>query len=763
MSNNDPSPKKVLRVALAGNPNSGKTTLFNAITGAHQHVGNYPGVTVEKREGSARHNGVELLVQDLPGTYSLTPYSAEESVARNQLLDNPPDVLINVVDASNLERNLYLSMQLLELGVPIVLAFNMHDLAEARGLTIDRQHLSQLLGVPIIPAVASKGQGVPELLDAALETAANRQQALLRQRPPLYGEEVEPHVQQLADAVAAMLGESVHARWFAVKLLERDEPSIARLQALLREQSPQDAPPCQAAQPGQAMVPTGVAALDALLTQTEKIRKHLQGVFGETCEIVLADLRYGLISGACAETVKREAQLRQLRGDQLDMLFLNRYLGLPAFAVMMFLVFQFTFLAGNPLVTLLESLKDYLAQAVRNWGGPDSILAGLLADGVIEGVGAVLQFVPLIAMLYLSIAILEDTGYMARAAFLLDRWMHKIGLHGKSFIPMLIGFGCTVPGILATRTLETRRDRLTTMLVLPLMSCGARLPVYLLILGAMFPARPLLTLAVGQTRLFEITNQALILFGLYTTGIVLAIFCTAVLRRTALRGEVTPFVMELPPYRLPTLKGLAIHVGERTWQYIKKAGTVILCIVILLWALKTWPALPQNQVAEFDHQKTAIQAAPASDANAQAEQLLAVDLARHQAELKHSTIGQIGQFIAPVMKPCGFDWKISTALAGSLTAKEVFVGQIGVIYAIPEHQARETASLRERLAADYTPLQGLAVMLFILIGSPCMSTLAVTFRESGSWKWALLQWSYLTSLAWLVAAAVYQIGHAMGG
>jgi len=731
--------KPRLTIALAGNPNSGKTTLFNAITGARQHVGNYPGVTVERKEGSAEHRGTEVPVVDLPGAYSLTPYSAEELICRDFVLDERPGVVVDVVDASNLERNLYLATQFLELGVPLVLALNMWDLTEARGIRIDPGKLSELLGVPVIATVASQGKGIADLLDAAVATAA-RDGAVAAQHAPEYGEEIEPHVRQLTAAITDRLGEVPHARWFAVKLLEQDEQTAQRLRKL-RGNAP---------------------AVDAILSEADRIRRHARGVFNEPPEIVLADRRYGFINGACAESVTRTTEPRLLRTDRLDGVLLNRYLGLPIFLLMVFLAFQLTFLVGNPLVGLLEEGKDSLAGVVRGWGAPGNLLTGLLADGVIEGIGSVLQFVPLIAMLYLMIAILEDSGYMARAAFLLDRLMHRIGLHGKSFIPMLIGFGCTIPAILATRTLETRRDRLTTMMVLPLMSCGARLPVYVLILGALFPQRTWLRLAVGDAELLAVTNQAVLLLGIYLTGIVLAVVCTKVLRKTVFRGEATPFVMELPPYRMPVLKGLAIHVWERTRLYLRKAGTILLAIVIILWALKTWPLLPEDQAQAFRQQRDAVAGDPALSAEQRDARAMRIDVARHQAELRHSAVGRIGQFLAPVMRPCGLDWKVATALVGSLAAKEVFVGQMGVIYAIPEHQGAEATSLRDRLSADYTALQGLCIMLFILIASPCAATLAAVVRESGRWKWAALQWTYLTVLGWTAATAVYQLGRLIG-
>ncbi len=721
---------KHFTIALAGNPNSGKTTVFNAITGARQHVGNYPGVTVEKKAGAATHGDVRLEVVDLPGTYSLTAYSIEEVVARNFLLNDKPDVVVDIVDSSNLERNLYLATQLMELGVPLVLAFNMSDVAEGRGYNIDDDKLAELLGVPIVKTVGHKGKGITELLDAALAVARDGQ-AVASQRHPNYGSEIEPHLKQLTGLVAEKCDKH-RPRWFAIKLLENDAETIKRL----RQACPQH--------------------IEELLAEAERLRRHIESICGDAAEIILADRRYGFISGACTEAVTQSVEVRHERSDKIDSVMTNRYLGLPIFALLMFLVFQLTFFMGNPLVDLLDSGKGLLAEAVGGlWGesGADSVLRSLLVDGIIEGVGAVMVFTPLIMLLFLAIAFLEDSGYMARAAFVIDRLMHKIGLHGKSFIPMLIGFGCTVPGIMATRTLETRRDRLTTILVLPLMSCGARLPIYVLILGAFFPVNTVLRLF----GILPVTNHALWLFLIYIIGIALAIICAKIFRATLLKGEATPFVMELPPYRMPTLKGLAIHMWERTWLYIKKAGTIILAIVVVLWALAYWPKLGEEKLVVFEQRRAAVQADAHPDKEQTAELLAEIDAAEHEAKLEHSAIGRAGKTIAPVFKPCGFDWKISTATIGAFAAKEVFVGQMGVLYSVGDDVDEESVDLREKLAAKYTPLMGFCIMLFSLISMPCMVTVAVTVREAG-WRWALLQVTYLTALAWVLTTIVYQVG-----
>ena len=511
-------------IALAGNPNSGKTTIFNALTGARQHVGNYPGVTVERKEGTARCDGAVFTVVDLPGTYSLTAYSTEEIVARDFLIQNEPDVVVHIVDASNLERNLYLAVQLMELGVPLVLALNMADVACDRGLKIDYDILSELLGLPIVPTEGHRGRGV----QALLETVARICRTPVSQRPTGrqvdYGHEIEPHVQQLTAAIARNDSCADRARWYALKLLEGDEATARRIQSLC---------------PGDA---------ESLIEQALQLRQHIESVSGADIDTVLADGRYGFISGACAEAISETVEARVSTSERVDRLVLSRWLGLPLFAAAMYGVFQLTFTLGEPLMSALEMVFEWLGDTVVEFwpGAAGGLLQRLLVEGVIGGVGGVLVFAPNIILLFLAIAFLEDSGYMARAAFIMDRLMHKIGLHGKSFIPMLIGFGCTVPAIMATRTLDTRRDRLTTILVLPLMSCGARLPIYALIIPAFFPQ----------------AWQASMLWSMYIIGIVLAVVLAKLLRATLFRGESAPFVMELPPYRMPTLRGLLLHSGN---------------------------------------------------------------------------------------------------------------------------------------------------------------------------------------------------------
>jgi len=678
-----------LTVALAGNPNSGKTTIFNMLTGARQHVANYPGVTVESKQGFRTYQDYQIKFVDLPGTYSLTAYSAEELIARNFIIEQNPDVVVDVVDASNIERNLYLATQLMELDVPVVLAFNMSDIAKQKGLVFDIPQLSKLLEAPIVPTVGSRQKGKTELLDAIVQTF--RRGKKLRTHKIGYGQEIEEEIekiQKLIEQNLPPLAQKYGQRWLAIKLLEHDKEIIARIE------SPE--------------------LLDNVTAATD----HLRTIFAEEPEIIMADKRYGFISGACQETIKTTVESRHSASDAIDAVVINRVLGLPIFLLLMFLVFVLTFRIGQYPMGWLEHFFNWTAKTIAAlWPpGSESPLKSLLVDGIIGGVGGVLVFLPNIILLFLAIAFLEYSGYMARAAFVTDRIMHKIGLHGKSFIPMLIGFGCSVPAIMATRILENRRNRLTTIMVIPLMSCGARLTIYALIIPAFF----------GQNW------RGPMLWLIYLIGIALAVACAKILRLTLFKGPTVPFVMELPPYRMPTLKAIAIHTWQRTWMYLKKAGTVILAISIILWAGMNWPKPPPRALQNLTPQQA------------------------HKAQLQHSIVGKIGRAIEPAIKPLGFDWKIGTALIGATAAKEVFVSQLGIIYAVGGDQNAQT--LQQTLRQSYTPLQAFCVMLFCLIYAPCAPTVVMTKQETGSWAWAAFQFFALTALAYILTLIVYQLG-----
>jgi ferrous iron transport protein B len=686
---------KKIKVALAGNPNSGKTTIFNLLTGAHQHVGNYPGVTVEQKEGLCKYDGHEIVFVDLPGTYSLTAYTIEEIVSRNFIIEEQPDVVVDIVDASSIERNLYMATQLIEMNVPLILAFNMSDIAEQKGLLFDIEQLSRLFEAPIVPTIGNKGKGKKELLDAIIRTAQmNRGR---RTHNINYGEEIEDELARIEAIITAkehQLADKYGSRWLAIKLLELDDDITKKIQS--RE----------------------------LINAVKAGIEHLKSIFGDEPEVVMADRRYGFISGACQETIRTTVESRHGYSDMIDAVVTNRILGLPIFLILMYLVFFLTFKIGKYPMGWLEMFFKESAQIIDGFwpAGSESWLRSLLVDGVISGVGGVIVFLPNILLLFLAIAMLEDSGYMARAAFVMDRIMHKIGLHGKSFIPMLIGFGCSVPAIMATRILENRRNRITTIMVIPLMSCGARLTIYALIIPAFFSDK----------------WDGPVMWLIYLIGIILAIICIKLLRLTFFKGDTIPFVMELPPYRVPTLKSVCLHMWHRGWMYLKKAGTIILAISILLWFASSYPKPGVESLAGMSDEQT------------------------QQAGLRASLIGKLGCGIEPVIKPLGFDWKIGTALIGATAAKEVFVSQLAIVYAVGSAD-EGTTTLRQHLRANYTPLTGFCIMLFCLIYAPCMATIAMTKQETNSWGWAIFQFFGLTVLAYIITLAVYQVGSRIAG
>ena len=703
------SAKKRLTIALAGNPNAGKTTVFNALTGARQHVGNYPGVTVERKEGVCRFEGREITIVDLPGTYSLTANSIDELVARDFIVEERPDVVIDVLDTSRLERNLYLATQLIELNVHLVLAFNMTDVARARGYEFKHDQLSQLMGAPIVEMVASKSEGIQAVLREAVALA--EAEAPSRHVEIDYGRDVNREVRALTEMLSDdPLTAKYPAHWLAVKLLENDSQALD-------------------------VVGKGSPRGGEILARKDEGVSRLSGVYGEDPEIVIAEARYGFISGACEETVLRTVEARHDVSDHIDMVMTHRVFGLPIFLALMWFVFQLTFKAGDPPKHWIEAGFAWLGSVV---GGllPEGYLRSLIVDGVIAGVGGVVVFLPNILLLFLAIAFLEDTGYMARAAFVMDRIMHKIGLHGKSFIPLLIGFGCSVPAVMATRSLESRRDRLATILVVPLVSCGARLPVYVLLTGACFgPA------VAGN-----------VIFSVYVLGIVMVAVMAKLFRKYLVRGPSTAFVMELPPYRMPTLKGVLIHMWHRGWLYLKKAGTVILVFSMVMWALATFPTQPALE-KEYGAK---IAATDDPVAAAQLENELA------QKRLEDAYAARIGRGVAWALRPIGLgNWRVGTALFAGFGAKEVVVSTLGTLYALGETSERSDA-LQAALRRDLSPLQAYTFMVFVLIYVPCVAALAVIRRETNSWRWMLFAAGYTTALAWVVCLVVYRGGRLLG-
>lgn len=667
-------------LALAGNPNSGKTTIFNNLTGARQHVGNWPGVTVEKKEGRLVSGGKVVRVVDLPGTYSLGGYSEDEAVARDYILFEKPDVVVNIIDASNLERNLYLTVQLLEMGANVVVILNMYDELKARQIEIDLPKLAELLGVPVAPAVATRRQGMEDLVALVLRAAGTKERRLLKIN---YGREMETEIANLEKEILKNPGLREFApRWLAVKLLEGDEGVLNRLGKY-----------------------TGT---DMLSTLRNEAVKRLEDKYGEDIDALVADRRYGFISGLAKEAVTRRqtAESRLMTSDKIDNIVTNRYLGIPIFLLSMWLVFQFTFKLSAPLSGWIEAFFEWFAGAagvLLASLGASEIIGSLVVSGIIGGLGSVLVFIPPIFLLFLAISLLEDSGYMARVAYIMDRFMHSLGLHGKSFIPLLIGFGCNVPAVMATRTLENKSDRLITILINPFMSCSARLPVYVLFAGAFFAG-----------------YQGLVILSLYLLGIVLAVVTGVFLKKFFFKGETSHFVMELPPYRVPTLKGCFIHMWERGSIFLRKVGKIIFTVVVLVWVLSSLPA--------------------------------GVEYASQE-----SILGRIGSFLAPVFEPAGFgNWEAAVALVFGFLAKEVVVGTLGVIY------GAEEAGLTEVLAQHWTMLSAYAFMVMTLVYTPCVATLGAIRRETNSWGWTAFAVGYSLALGWLLAVLIYQGGRLLG-
>ena len=709
-----------LVIALVGNPNSGKTTIFNNLTGANQHVGNYPGVTVEKKEGSLSFRGRQIKLVDLPGTYSLSSHSIEEIIVRKFIIEHRPDVVIDIVDASNIERNLYLTTQLLELGIPVVIALNMSDMARSRGVITDEGLLTQLLGVPVVPTVGHKRKGMDELLKTACDIFDN----LDTYKPSSvnYGREFEQELSSLTGILEDKPDlKGYKPRWIALKLLEDDTEIIRFIENMPGSQE--------------------------LISTAHEGQGRIESLYGDPPTMVVTDRRYGFISGACSEATTLTGEHRHDISDKIDLALIHPVLGLPIFAVLMWLMFNMTF-------TLAEKPVEWIEFGISALSGlvvsvlPEGLFSSLIVDGIIGGVGGVIVFLPNIMLLFLAIAILEDSGYMARVAFVMDSIMHKIGLHGTSFIPMLIGFGCTVPAYMGARIIEDKADRLVTMHVTTFMSCGARLPVYVLVCGAFWPQ-----------------NGANVVFSIYLLGMVVAIATVKLLRLTRFRGMAAPFIMELPPYRVPTLRSLLIHMWERSWLYLRKAGTIILGISIIMWALMTFP---QSDVFEQDYNtliQTAIAAEEAGEITTSEMKALTNGYKNSIAaeNIENSFAGQLGKFIEPVLTPLGFDWRLGVTIISGFAAKEVVVSTMATIYGVSDAD-EESSSLRQRLATDpnYSKLTAYSFLVFVLIYLPCLAAMAVFLRETGSWKELLFQIVYTSGLAWGLSFVIYQCGKFLG-
>ena len=730
-------------VALGGNPNAGKTTLFNSLTGSRQHVGNYPGVTVDRKEGRYVQNGQDLHIVDLPGTYSLTAYSVEEVVARDFLVNERPRVTVNIVDASSLERNLYLTIQFLELGIPTCVALNMIDVARGRGIEIDDKKLSRLLGVPVVPIVARSGFGKKALMDA-VETVA---EAPLPQ--PLrvsYGRDLETAILEIEKIITGrnFLTDLYPSRWIAIKYLENDEQILEKG----RETDPQIG--------------------DQLETITRNVGAHIEETLETYPEAVIADHRYGFISSILKQGVVKERHDRNrlFLSDRIDKVLVNRFAGPIIMLIVLMGLYHFVFTYSEVPVSWCEGIFGWLSDVV-SVALPDGLLKSLIVSGIIDGVGGVLGFVPLILFMFFGIAVLEDSGYLARVAFMLDRVFQIFGLHGSSVMAYIvsggIAGGCAVPGVMATRTLRSPKERIATLLTAPFMNCGAKLPVFALLIAAFFP--------YSRARMMFILT--LISWG----GALLA---AKLLRMTVVKGASTPFVMELPPYRLPTFRGLMIHTWERTWQYAKKAGTVILGISVLLWAAMTFPRLPHSQIETYDAQRRGIVSAaapqvvkaletstgdqPLSAAAAELKaDLLAMGAGQAGAALGHSLAGRIGTGIESVTRWAGFDWRTNIALLGGFAAKEVIVSTLGTAYSLGTVDGEAAESLAVKLTAEpgWRPLTAWSVIIFVMFYAPCFVTVVCIARES-SWKWGVFSMVFNTSLAFSLAVIIYQAGAALG-
>ena len=782
-----------IRIALAGNPNCGKTTMFNNITGAKQHVGNYAGVTVEKKEGYKKFDGHELLFIDLPGTYSLTARSLDELVARNVIVNDNPDVIVNVLDASNLERNLYLAAQLLELEKPMVIALNMADVAEEMGIKYDLKKMAEMTGATIVSTVGRTNIGTKELLEATVSVAASQKAPGVTIN---YGDLLEGKISELVEELKQAGTVTYPLRWVAVKLLEKDADVIGKVMRFENT--------------------------EAVIEKAKAIREEIKDQVD--LDVIFQEYRHRFAVEVYNTCLTQAPTQLETRSDRYDKILTHRILGLPIFMVVMWLLFNFVNTVGAIPHGWIEdgftALQAWVITVI-----PEGQLQSLISDGIIAGVGAVLSFVPLILLLFLGISFLEDTGYMARAAFVIDRVMRACGLHGKSFIPLLLGFGCSVPSVMGARILDNYKDRMVTILITPFMSCSARLPVYTLFAAAFFPPE----------------WAGTVVFGVYALGIVFGIVFAKIFRKYLFAGEAEPFVMELPPYHLPTLKATLTHMFERGIMYLKKAGTFILAASILVWFITTYPmdveyskdydALhdqvaqtyemkdaetlahfgiatdeQKDQVNEIvDNMKSTVadattqaedagEAAPEieveddseapelfNDIKEQNEQLFPVawamyknsanlddenqkiDEEKNSEKLEQSYAAMFGKAINPVLKPLGFDWKIGVSLVAGLAAKEVVVSTLGTIYAVGGDTDHPQA-LTDYLQNDphFTPLIALTLMLFILIYPPCIAALAVIKRETGSWKWMLFMFCYENAFAWIACFIFYNIGLALG-
>jgi len=703
---------KEIRVALAGNPNCGKSSLFNGLTGSHQKVGNFSGVTIEKHEGYADYRNYRIRFVDLPGTYSLTPYSPEELVTRKYLIEESPDIVVNVLEGPNIERNLLLTTQLMEMEVDLLVALNMHDEVVARGIEIDVKQLQRLLGCHIIPTSAKKKQGFEALLDHIVRV--HEGDIEIRKNKLGFRQEIQNAIDGIAELLSgeqALSDYNLH--WLAVKLLENDR----EVYSLVKE------------------YPVWVKVEIAL----QQAIREAEAVYKSDPEIVITEDRYAFIRGAMQECVRMPQEGKASLTDRIDRIVLNRVLGLPIFFFIVWLIFHMTFTLGTPLMEGLDFLFGSLAAAVSPHL-PNDTLRSVVVDGIIAGVGGVLIFLPNILLLFLGLSFLEASGYMARAAFVVDKVMHRFGLHGKSFIPMITGFGCSIPAIMATRTLKSRSDRLATIMIIPFMSCGAKLPVYILLAGAFF----------------EPAVAANVMFGIYMLGVVIGLVSALVMKKTLLKSDSEPFVMELPPYRWPTLGSVFLQSNIKAMMYVRKAGTVILLAVLLIWFVSNYPRNPAIDAA-LERQIETIELADAPAAEKETAIVEAEHLA-NAGQLEYSIAGKAGKLMEPLIRPLGFDWRIGVALVTGLAAKEVVVSTMGTIYSLGE--ADETSpELKTILRNDpaFDQATALSLMVFVLLYIPCVAAIGVMKKEVGNWQAILFYSVYAMSVAWVFSFLTYRL------
>jgi ferrous iron transport protein B len=716
---------KIINIALVGNPNCGKTTLFNHASGQHERVGNYGGVTVDAKEGEMKRLGYLFKIVDLPGTYSITEYSPEELFVRKHITEKMPDIVVNVVDASNLERNLFLTTQLIDMNIKVVIALNMYDELEKKNISFDYESLSKMIGIPIIPTVASRGKGIYKLFDKLIDVYEDRD-PIVRHIHINYGESIEKHIKAIQDEIwkNPKITDKLSSRYIAVKLLEGDKTTKKSLKQF--------------------------DGFEKIKELSDQAIEQLEKEYGEKTETIITDAKYGFIDGALKETYKEKKEDKRKIKRELDDILTHKYFGFPIFIFFMWLMFEATFTLGNYPMEWIETGVGALSEWMSNTMS-DGALKDLLVDGIITGVGGVIVFLPNILILFFFISLMEDTGYMARAAFIMDKLMHKIGLHGKSFIPLVMGFGCNVPAIMATRTLDNKKDRILTMIITPFMSCSARLPVYVLIISAFFP-----------------NHQGAMLFAIYTIGVILAILVALVMNKVAFKKEDVPFVMELPPYRIPTLKSTTMHMWYKGQQYLRKMGTIILLASILIWALGYFPRdIEYSQ--DYEAQIESIEANTQLKDDTKSEQIAQIEIDQEAERQEKSYIGQLGHAIEPVIKPLGYDWKMGVSILTGLAAKEIVVSSMGILYQADMEADENSESLKAKLQSQtytsgdkkgekvFTPLVAFGFMLFILIYFPCVAAIAAIKKET-DWGWAIFTMVYTTALAWIVAFLVYQIG-----